>query len=68
VPEQASNQVAAGNAETLAPDREAERIFNKARSGGAQASRILPYGLARRLHQCDAATREVLLILPMVGG
>jgi hypothetical protein len=60
--------VAAGDPEALAAVREAERIFEKARAGGAQAFQILPQGPARRLDRFDPDAAEVLVIPAMVGG
>jgi hypothetical protein len=61
-------RVTAGDPEAQAAVREAERIFEKARAGGAQAFQILPHGVARRLERFDPSVEEVLVIPQMVGG
>jgi hypothetical protein len=60
--------VAAGDPEAMAAVREAERIFEKARAGGAAAFQIMPHGPARRLDRFDPEAKEVLVIPAMVGG
>jgi len=61
-------RAAAGDAEAQAALREAERIFEKARSNGAQAFQILPHGPAQRMVRFDPQVSEVLVIPAMVGG
>ena len=60
--------VASGDPEALAAVREAERIFEKARAGGAAAFQIMPHGPAKRLDHFDPEASEVLVIPAMVGG
>ena len=52
----------------MAAVREAERIFEKARAGGAAAFQIMPKAPARRLNHFDPEASEVLVIPAMVGG
>jgi len=62
------DRLAANDPDAVAAVAEAERIFARARAGGAMAFRVRPGAPAERIDEFDATAQEVLVIPAMVGG
>ena len=61
-------KVLAGDPETAAAIREAERIFAQERAKGATAFRINPGKPAERIEQFDRTAEQIVLVPRVVGG
>ncbi|MCC7104001.1 MAG: hypothetical protein IT307_02560 [Chloroflexi bacterium] len=63
-----SRKAQAGDAEATAAVREAERIFEEARSRGATAFSVAPDRPARRLDRFDPDEQQIIVIPRVAGG
>ena len=60
--------VETGDAEAAAAVREAERIFNEQRAGGATAVRVTPGQPAERIMKFDPNAEEIVMVPRVIGG
>ncbi|MGO8946246.1 MAG: hypothetical protein ACLQUY_01000 [Ktedonobacterales bacterium] len=61
-------QVEIGDPDAIAAVREAERIFQEQREGGATAVRLAPGKPAERIDQFDPEAEQIVMVPRVVGG
>ena len=61
-------QVEVGDPDAIAAIREAERIFQEQREGGATAVRLAPGKPAERIERFDPEAEQIVMVPRVVGG
>ncbi len=61
-------QVQAGDPEAAAAVKEAERLFNEARSRGATAFNVAPGRPAERMETFDPEAEQIVVVPQVAGG
>jgi len=61
-------QVEVGDPDAIAAIREAERIFEEQRAGGATAVKMTPGKPAERIERFDPEAEQIVMVPHVVGG
>jgi hypothetical protein len=61
-------RVQVGDPEALAAVREAERLFEEARSRGATGFRVIPGQPAERIEHFDPEAEQIIVVPQVAGG